>query len=218
MGFDAGDVNFYAYVGNNPINANDPSGKAGVFVQFGGYSVDTGISGVKLPLGHAGVMAIDEKTGGATYYDFGRYDKKFDPIFGGKYGAVRGGYAVGTVRFDEKGMPTDSSMSEIRKTISLQYGKGNFPNTVYAPDASSSAIVNFAEERKRNLNTNPYSLNPFQNPINNCYNFAFDALQAGRKASNQPINQWDSNKSFNDGLKSYPSAIGGSLLRSVYAK
>lgn len=27
LGFAAGDVNFYAYVGNNPINRNDPSGK-----------------------------------------------------------------------------------------------------------------------------------------------------------------------------------------------
>jgi RHS repeat-associated protein len=26
LGFNAGDVNFYAYVGNNPVNANDPSG------------------------------------------------------------------------------------------------------------------------------------------------------------------------------------------------
>ncbi len=28
LGFEAGDVNFYAYVGNNPVNANDPSGLA----------------------------------------------------------------------------------------------------------------------------------------------------------------------------------------------
>jgi RHS repeat-associated protein len=27
IGFDSGDVNFYAYVGNNPVNANDPSGE-----------------------------------------------------------------------------------------------------------------------------------------------------------------------------------------------
>ena len=38
LGFEAG-VNFYAYVGNNPVNANDPSGKLtgiGDFIAWGG--------------------------------------------------------------------------------------------------------------------------------------------------------------------------------------
>ncbi|WP_232417770.1 RHS repeat-associated core domain-containing protein [Methyloversatilis thermotolerans] len=37
LGFAAGDVNFYAYVGNNPVNANDPSGHAAM--QVGGAIV-----------------------------------------------------------------------------------------------------------------------------------------------------------------------------------
>jgi RHS repeat-associated protein len=42
LGFESGDVNFYAYVGNNPVNANDPTGHcpscigAGVSVLTGG--------------------------------------------------------------------------------------------------------------------------------------------------------------------------------------
>ncbi|MBY6243951.1 RHS repeat-associated core domain-containing protein, partial [Methylosinus sp. Sm6] len=48
-GFDAGDVNFYAYVGNNPVNANDPSGQIAetawdLFnIALGSYSLTTNI-------------------------------------------------------------------------------------------------------------------------------------------------------------------------------
>jgi RHS repeat-associated protein len=42
LGFGAGDVNFYAYVGNNPVNANDPSGHVLNFVVGGGANVAMG--------------------------------------------------------------------------------------------------------------------------------------------------------------------------------
>lgn len=47
LGFDAGDVNFYAYVGNNPINYNDPSGKIAFAIPLitGGIGAIAGAAG-----------------------------------------------------------------------------------------------------------------------------------------------------------------------------
>ncbi|MFC5768916.1 RHS repeat-associated core domain-containing protein, partial [Thauera sinica] len=42
LGFAAGDVNFYTYVGNNPVNANDPEGKFANLLVGGGISVAMG--------------------------------------------------------------------------------------------------------------------------------------------------------------------------------
>jgi len=237
-------VNFYAYVGNNPVNANDPSGLAGMFVYFSGYQVDTGVAGIHLPLGHAGVVAIDNNTGNTQYYDFGRFEPKYDPKFGGKYGAIRGPYPVGTVQFDNQGMPTQASMDAIKKTMSVNYGKGNFPNTIYNANANAAAIAGFAESRKQNLDQYPYTVNPLSaNPINTCINFAKDALKAGMDApvqSSAPIggqgwgtlNQptFGPDSSFNDGVYGpqssaagggfllYPNKSNTNQLRSVYAK
>jgi hypothetical protein len=57
-------------VGNNPINANDPSGLAGMCVYFSGYQVDTGVAGIYLLLGYAVVVAIDNNTDNTQYYSF----------------------------------------------------------------------------------------------------------------------------------------------------
>jgi hypothetical protein len=233
----------YAYVSNNPTNANDPSGLAGMYVYFGGYQVDTG-AGFHLPLGHAGVVAINNNTGKTQYYDFGRFDPKYDPKFGGKYGAIRGPYDVGTVQFDNQGMPTQASMDAINKTMSETYGKGNFPSTIYNGNADAAAIAGFAENRKQNLDQYPYTVNPLSpNPINTCINFAKDAFQNGIDAAaqssapvggqgwgtpNQPT--FGPGSSFNDGLSGpqssaadggfllYPNKPNTNQLRSVYAK
>ena len=84
----------------------DPYGLAGMFIYFNGYSVDTG-QGFSLPLGHAGVVAIDNKTGVGQYFDFGRY--------GGKYGDVRGPFDAGTLSFDSEGRPTLASLHAMEK-------------------------------------------------------------------------------------------------------
>lgn len=243
MGFQAG-INFYAYVGNNPVNANDPTGLAGLYVYFSGYQVDTGVAGIHLPLGHAAVVAIDNKTGKTQYYDFGRFNPKDDPIFGGKYGVIRGPFDVGTIQFDKQGVPTQASFDAIKKTLSEQYGKGDYPNTVYNADASASAIAAFAEDRKLHLDQYPYTVNPLSShPINTCINFAAACFQAGIDAGansnaltdsqgfggdNQPT--FGPGSSFNDGLFGsqssaanggfliYPNKSNTNQLRSVYAK
>jgi hypothetical protein len=93
--------------GGNPLSRIDSLGLAGMFVYYSDYQVDTGM-GFSLPLGHAGVVAIDSNTGGATqYFEFGRYE--------GKYGDVRGSFDVGKIVFDEKGFLTKESLDSLSK-------------------------------------------------------------------------------------------------------
>ncbi|WP_040571126.1 RHS repeat-associated core domain-containing protein, partial [Methyloversatilis thermotolerans] len=77
LGFAAGDVNFYAYVGNNPVNANDPSGlvdwrgvgKSTIDILGNGAGLVTG--GVLTVAGAALIVApepmISKLAGGATF-------------------------------------------------------------------------------------------------------------------------------------------------------
>lgn len=79
MGFDAGDVNFYAYVGNNPINANDPSGKIAL--------VDNAIGGL---IGAGFEVASQWNEARKAGRDFG-----FNDIDGGKV-AIAGAIGFAT--------------------------------------------------------------------------------------------------------------------------
>jgi len=161
----------YTYAHQNPVRFSDPDGRAAMAVYFQGYQVDTG-KGFSLPLGHAGVVAIDNKSGATQYFEFGRY--------GGKYGDVRGPFDVGTVTFGKDGMPTEKSMDAIKATLSKSFGKDNIPNTIYNADADAGKVIEFALDRQKNVKDHPYTLNPFsENKLNFCDTFAKDALKAG---------------------------------------
>jgi RHS repeat-associated protein len=205
--------NFYTYVNNNPVNGNDPSGEAGEMVVFPGYVIT--YHGISVPLVHAGVVGIDNKTGAANYYQFGLYN-------GAQYGAVQGPFKVGTVQFDKQGDPTHESLAAINQTVSTNYGQGITPMTVYKSTADANAIAQYAADQKANLTTQPYTFNPLSsNPVNTCITFSWNALQSEPSAATQPspttspggvFNQpsFGPGSSFNDGLGS--SAAGGFLL------
>jgi RHS repeat-associated protein len=109
-----GGTNTYAYVGANPVNMFDLLGLDGVYVQFDGYQVDTGL-GFSLPFGHAGVIAIDETTGQGSYFDFGRY--------GGEFGNVRGPFSIGSIERDSEGRATPESVHAMIQRAAEQFGK-----------------------------------------------------------------------------------------------
>lgn len=149
----------------------DPSGLAGMVVIFNRYQVETGF-GFKAPLGHAGVVAIDNETGVASYYEFGRY--------GGEYGNVCQRDDISTLVPIDVGSFTEESMANLREELKALNGNQYELTTITNINADAQLINEFVNSRIGNEEHYPYTLNPFsKKPMNYCYTFAFDALGAG---------------------------------------
>lgn len=160
-----GGFNTFGYVRSDPLQQIDRLGLDAVFVHYVGYGVGLG-RGVSLPLGHAGVIAIDPQTGATQYYDFGR--------FGGACGDVRGPYDLGTITFDEKGNPTRVSVEAALEIASRAFGKGSPTYSEYSRK-DFQGVIDYVERRRRQANT---CGRPYNFLFDNCKNFAREA--AGR--------------------------------------
>jgi len=159
----------YHYSANNPISYVDPDGLAGMYVEFLGYMVDTDY-GFKIPLVHAGVVAIDPVTGATKYYEYGRYDF---PI---NFGLVQT-QPIPDLVMNSDGRPTPESFLKLLSYLTENCGHGTPVSYEYYGNADLQAIINFAENRMYDSNREPYSVY-----YNNCVKFATDAISAGMKA------------------------------------
>jgi RHS repeat-associated protein len=167
IGF-AGGLNLYGYVVQDPVNGIDPDGEAAVYINYDYYPVETGFG--KLPLGHAGVLTIDEDTGVTKYYEYGRYDAA-------QCGIGRKASKIPNVKIVD-GSPTSESLQKVYDHLSRNYGKGSHVTATYFANADEYRVIEFAEQRVRE-SSNPdrqcYSV--FSR---NCKTFAQDAIDAGR--------------------------------------
>jgi hypothetical protein len=177
----------YTYVHNNPLIYIDPDGRDGILVVFPNYKVDTETRLGKQPLGHAGVLLFDNKTGLTKYYEYGRYDTS-----DGTKGRVRSsdtdkGLAVSNLVIDpDTGKPTQASLNKVLGQISKASGQGGDIEGAYV-EGDFAKMNDYAQQKLKESNPKykkeydkdrkPYSLTG-----NNCATFGCDVLKQDPEA------------------------------------
>ncbi|MBI2565445.1 MAG: RHS repeat-associated core domain-containing protein, partial [Candidatus Schekmanbacteria bacterium] len=167
--FDGGDVNLFAYVGNDPASRLDPDGLDACYVHFDWYPITIPYTDRSLPLGHAGVLAFDPESGSTRYYEYGRYEKY------GDFGEVINP-KVPDLTIGPDGLPTPDSWKNLMDYLSKTH-KGHEISEECDADAEYRKVIEFAEKRMHDKNRDPYSWNPLS--PNHCKTFAQEAVSAG---------------------------------------
>lgn len=160
--------NRYIYANNNPVANIDPDGRDAIPVTFPDYKVATPLGKIG-GLGHAGIVLIDNKTGHARYFEYGRYDKA-------NIGIVRT-RQVPNVTMGKNGLPTTGSLKELLGAVSHAGGDGGRVEGVYIKNGNYKEMLQYANGRmsqNRESSRDKYSL-----VNNNCTTFCKSALEAG---------------------------------------
>ena len=179
-GFSADNIqsfNRYAYANNNPYAYVDPDGRDAIGIVFKGYMVDTGY-GFKLPLGHAGVVLVDNNTGFTKYYEYGRYDPNNRFVIGEKLPAEEGNIRnveIPNAAIGDDGKPTSDSLKNIYDSLSRVAGN-NYPvDASYHEGADFKKMDTYVNNLAKDHNREKYSI-----PNNTCYSFKDRVINAGK--------------------------------------
>jgi len=216
LGFAAGDVNFYAYVSNNPVNGNDPSG-----LEWLAIYVKNGTTGIGKSTGNSGHVSVglypdswDRTTHDASKV-FGNYpnDDSIRPVPETKHP----GYLPDTI--SHSFYVTPEQAANIGKMLTADHswwlwGENCVDVATQALDIGNIHHPDFTNWAGVSLPANMYNW-----------------VDAHRKAEQSLIkfqNQWDSmmnnlqsnfgGRSANGGFVLYPNKANTNMMRQVYSK
>jgi hypothetical protein len=125
------------------------------------------------------VLLINEKTGLANYYEYGRYSNVKDPrlvghALPGKGGNVRK-ISVSDVVIGKDGLPTEESLKRVYNELAKRAGGGITPSTTYYDDVDFAKAKQYILDIANDKNREHYSITS-----NSCMDFAGNAIRAGR--------------------------------------
>lgn len=156
----------------------DPDGRDAVGITYTGYMVNTSFHDIKLPLGHAGSLLIDNATGHTKYYEFGRYDKNTSGVIGAGLDKADGNIRnvpVSDAVIGKDGKPTQDSLAKIYGELSAKTGKGKPVEADYVEGADYGKMQSYVNDTANNKDREKYSL-----PGNNCKTFKDDVINSGK--------------------------------------
>jgi uncharacterized protein RhaS with RHS repeats len=166
----------YHYVHQNPLKYIDPDGRDAILIVFPSYMVDTETKLGKQPLGHAGILLIDNKTGLTKYYEYGRYSTE-----DGTKGRVRN-VAISNVVIDpETGKPTQESLNKVLEQISKNSGQGGEIQGAYV-EGDFKVMNDYAQAKLKESNPQykeeyDKDRKPYKLLSNNYGTFAHDVIK-----------------------------------------
>ncbi|MDD2964218.1 MAG: RHS repeat-associated core domain-containing protein [Bacteroidales bacterium] len=170
----------YVFVHNNPLIYIDPDGRDGILVVFPDYKVDTETRLGKQPLGHAGVLLIDNKTGYTRYYEYGRY-----ATTDGTKGKVRNVRVSKVVIDPETGKPTQESLNKVLGQLSKASGQNGRIQGAYV-EGDFDKMNDYAQGKLNESDPNHPDYNKDREPYsltgNNCGTFSCDVLKQDPEA------------------------------------
>jgi len=169
--------NRYAYANNNPNSYVDPDGRDAININYVGYRVDTGL-GFRAPLGHGGVVLVDETSGHTEYYEYGRYSPDGKGIVGAGLPAKQGNVRrvpIPDVEIGDDGRPTPGSLKNLYSYLKSYVGKDAEVDADYEDDADFKKMKDYVNSVANDPNRESYN---FFNC--NCFSFSDDVIQSGR--------------------------------------
>lgn len=181
----------YVFVHNNPLIYVDPDGRDGILVVFPDYKVDTESPLGKQPLGHAGVLLIDNKTGLTKYYEYGRY-----ATTDGTKGRVRSSDTDKALRLSdvvidsETGKPTQESLNKVLGEISKISGQGGAIEGAYVEgdfDVMNEYAQDMLKESNPQYSEYDKDREPYKLLSNNCATFGCDVLKQDEGAKRKHL-------------------------------
>ncbi len=181
--------NRYAYANGNPYRFIDPDGRSAIEIEYKGYMVQTGTRLGRQPLGHGGVLLINDKTGLTKYYEYGRYDagdqgkgkRLIGEILAGNDGNVRK-VDVPDVMIGKDGKPTEGSLKAVYSHLSKVAGQGKPVKGIFHAKADFDAMEIYVTKLAGDKDRARYNLF-----VNSCFDFADDVADSGRRAARNTV-------------------------------
>jgi len=186
----------YAFVFDNPLIYVDLDGRDGVLIIFPDYKVDPELEitvagetyqAPKLPLGHAGVLLIDNETGLTKYYEYGRYSTTDETKGRVRSSDTDKALVIFNVVIDpETGKPTKESLNKVLGQISEKSGHGGRIQGAYV-EGDFDKMNDYAQEKLKESNPQYKEYDkdraPYKLSGNNCGTFGCDVIKQDPEAA-----------------------------------